>query len=422
MIIEIMDPIYGLLKINDIERDIVDTPEFQRLRRIKQLSSAFLVYPAANHTRFEHSLGAMHMAAVIGAELKDKGYIGDDDVQLLRIGGLLHDAGHGPFSHLFEDIISKKYGSNHEDITQRVIAETSIGESLKKHGYDPREISELARGMGKYKPFMRAVIAGPLSADLMDYIQRDSYYTGALFGRVNVNKIIDSMHVYEDQLSIEKDAVSAFEGMTIARYEMFKEVYFHKTARGADSMLMRAIDIADSVLGFADPKDLSAYLQLTDDFLIQKILMSEQNEIEPAKELVRDYLSRRLVKLVYEASFIGRDAFFEKLLNHQNLRNQLASEIEERAGAKQGSVFIDLPTVPSVPKTFQREELRDIYLISKGETVTAKGLSINDLPVLENIMGYYNILRIYSRKDVKQDVEKVVNEMFGEGAYGKISV
>lgn len=417
-----MDPIYGLLKLNDIEKDIIDTPEFQRLRRIKQLSSAYLVYPAANHTRFEHSLGAMHMAGVIGAELKDKGYIGDDEVQLLKIGGLLHDAGHGPFSHLFEDVVSKKYGSNHEDITQRVIAETGIGEALKKHGYDPRDISELARGMGNYKPFMRAIIAGPLSADLMDYIQRDSYYTGALFGRVNVSKIVDSMHVYDEQLAIEKDAVSAFEGMTIARYEMFKEVYFHKTARGADSMLREAIDIADSTLGFADPKDLSSYLQLTDDYLIQKILMSQQSEVEPARELIRDYLSRRLVKLVYEASFIGRDAFFEKLLNHQNLRKELASEIEEKANAKPGSVFIDLPTVPSVPKTFEREELRDIYIITKGETVAAKGLSINDFPVLQNIMGYYNILRIYSRNEVKREVEKVVNEMFGEGAYGKISV
>jgi len=417
-----MDPIYGLLKLNDIEKDIVDTPEFQRLRRIKQLSSANLVYPAANHTRFEHSLGAMYMAGIIGTELKNKGYIGEEEVQLLRIGGLLHDVGHGPFSHLFEDIVSKKYGVNHEDITQRVITETSIAEALKKHGYDPSEISELARGMGNYKPFMKAIIAGPLSSDLMDYIQRDSYYTGALFGRVNVYKIVDSMHVYDEQLAIEKDAVSAFEGMTIARYEMFKEVYFHKTARAADSMLREAIEIADSVLGFGDPKDLASYLQLTDDYLIQKILMSQQSEVEPAKELVRDYLSRRLVKLVYEASFIGRDAFFEKLLNHQHVRKELASEIEKRANARPGSVFIDLPTVPSVPKTFQREELKNIYVITKGETLAAKQLSINDLPVLQNIMGYYNILRIYSRNEVKMEVEKVVKEMFGEGAYGKISV
>jgi HD superfamily phosphohydrolase len=419
MIIEIMDPIYGLLKLNDVEREIIDTAEFQRLRRIKQLSSANFVYPSANHTRFEHSLGAMHLAGVMGEVLTNKGYISSDEIQKLRLAGLLHDVGHGPFSHLFEDAVSKKYKTNHEEIGRRIITESSISDVIKKYGYDPVEVAQLANGIYPNNPFMNAIIAGPLSADLMDYIQRDSYYTGAIYGRVNVMKIINSMHVYNNQLCIEKDAVSAFEGMTIARYEMFKEVYFHKTSRAADVMLRHAIELYDNITSFADPKDLKHYIELTDDILIATILKSEEKEAQNARNFVKDYLTRNLLKLVYEESFIGKDAFLEKLFNQEILRERLITQIEEKASIPHGNIFIDLPTVPSVPRSFDREELKNILIMTKEGI---REMSIRDIPVIESIQGYYNIMRIYSRKEYREAAEKAIKETFGSGYYAKISV
>ncbi len=419
MIIEIMDPIYGLLKLNDMEREIIDTAEFQRLRRIKQLSSANFVYPSANHTRFEHSLGAMHLAGIMGEVLTNKGYISSDEIQKLRVAGLLHDVGHGPFSHLFEDAVSKKYKTNHEEIGRRIITESAISDVIKKYGYDPVEVAQLANGIYPNKPFMNAIVAGPLSADLMDYIQRDSYYTGAIYGRVNVTKIINSMHVYTNQLSIEKDAVSAFEGMTIARYEMFKEVYFHKTSRAADVMLRHAIELYDSITGFADPKDLKNYIELTDDMLIVTILKSEEKEAQNARNFVKDYLARNLLKLVYEESFIGKDAFLEKLFNQEILRERLITQIEEKASIPHGNIFIDLPTVPSVPRSFDREDLKNILIMTKEGI---REMSITDIPVIESIQGYYNIMRIYSRKEYREAAEKTIKEIFGSGYYAKISV
>ncbi|NAY82117.1 MAG: HD domain-containing protein [Thaumarchaeota archaeon] len=419
MIIEIMDPIYGLLKLNDVEREIIDTAEFQRLRRIKQLSSANFVYPSANHTRFEHSLGAMHLAGVMGEVLTNKGYISSDEIQKLRLAGLLHDVGHGPFSHLFEDAVSKKYKTNHEEIGRRIITESAISDVIKKYGYDPVEVAQLANGIYPNNPFMNAIIAGPLSADLMDYIQRDSYYTGAIYGRVNVMKIINSMHVYNNQLCIEKDAVSAFEGMTIARYEMFKEVYFHKTSRAADVMLRHAIELYDNITSFADPKDLKHYIELTDDILIATILKSEEKEAQNARNFVKDYLTRNLLKLVYEESFIGKDAFLEKLFNQEILRERLITQIEEKASIPHGNIFIDLPTVPSVPRSFDREELKNILIMTKEGI---REMSIRDIPVIESIQGYYNIMRIYSRKEYREAAEKAIKETFGSGYYAKISV
>lgn len=419
MIIEIMDPIYGLLKLNDVEREIIDTAEFQRLRRIKQLSSANFVYPSANHTRFEHSLGAMHLAGVMGEVLTNKGYTSSDEIQKLRLAGLLHDVGHGPFSHLFEDAVSKKYKTNHEEIGRRIITESAISDVIKKYGYDPVEVAQLANGIYPNKPFMNAIVAGPLSADLMDYIQRDSYYTGAIYGRVNVMKIINSMHVYTNQLSIEKDAVSAFEGMTIARYEMFKEVYFHKTSRAADVMLRHAIELYDSITGFADPKDLKNYTELTDDMLVITILKSGEKEAQNARNFVKDYLTRNLLKLVYEESFIGKDAFLEKLFNQEILRERLIAQIEEKASIPHGNIFIDLPTVPSVPRSFDREDLKNILIMTKEGI---REMSITDIPVIESIQGYYNIMRIYSRKEYREGAEKTIKEIFGSGYYAKISV
>jgi HD superfamily phosphohydrolase len=419
MIIEIMDPIYGLLKLNDLEREIIDTAEFQRLRRIKQLSSANFVYPSANHTRFEHSLGAMHLAGIMGEVLTNKGYISSDEIQKLRLAGLLHDVGHGPFSHLFEDAVSKKYKTNHEEVGRRIITESAISDVIKKYGYDPVEVAQLANGIYPNNPFMNAIIAGPLSADLMDYIQRDSYYTGAIYGRVNVMKIINSMHVYNNQLCIEKDAVSAFEGMTIARYEMFKEVYFHKTSRAADVMLRHAIELYDNITSFADPKDLKHYIELTDDMLIATILKSEEKEAQNARNFVKDYLTRNLLKLVYEESFIGKDAFLEKLFNQEILRERLITQIEEKASIPHGNIFIDLPTVPSVPRSFDREELKNILIMTKEGI---REMSIRDIPVIESIQGYYNIMRIYSRKEYREAAEKAIKETFGSGYYAKISV
>ena len=133
--LEITDPIHDFIRLNSTEQKIIDTPVFQRLRRIKQLSGAHLTYPGAQHTRFEHSLGVMHIASMAGHALNEKGIISVNDIQDLRFAGLLHDIGHGPFSHLFEELLQKKKHS-HEDVGKEIILKTAIGDLISKAGYD----------------------------------------------------------------------------------------------------------------------------------------------------------------------------------------------------------------------------------------------------------------------------------------------
>ena len=132
--LDIIDPIHDFIRVYDYELPIIDNPLFQRLRRIRQLSGAHLIYPAAQHSRFEHSLGVMHIASQAGFALNEKGYLNSDDIQVLRLAGLLHDIGHGPFSHLFEEIIQGKKIS-HEDYGKKIILNSEIGDVLTKTGF-----------------------------------------------------------------------------------------------------------------------------------------------------------------------------------------------------------------------------------------------------------------------------------------------
>jgi len=235
---EIRDPIHGYIKITEVERQLIDSVFIQRLRRIHQLAGAYLVYPGGVHTRFEHVLGTMHVAGLTCRSLADKGWLKDDDVQELRLAGLLHDVGHGPFSHLFEEVLTEKTDLSHEDLSQRIVTESSIGDILRRNGRRPSKISTLCVGKSKGPAFMNQVIAGGLSADMMDYLLRDTYFTGVEYGKVDIQRVVDSLDVSADgHLMLERAALYAFEALLIARYEMFKAVYFHRTVRAAELML-----------------------------------------------------------------------------------------------------------------------------------------------------------------------------------------
>ncbi|MGA1974155.1 MAG: HD domain-containing protein [Conexivisphaerales archaeon] len=424
--IEIRDPIHGFVKVRPAEIEVVDTSFFQRLRRIRQLSCAYMAYPGANHTRFEHSLGTMHIAGLTAAILIDKGYLDEDGASRLRVAGLLHDVGHGPFSHLFEELLHAKTGITHEDMSSRIVAETEVGEALAKGGFDRRKMASLAVGREPGgRRFMNEVVAGTLSADLMDYLIRDSYYTGAGFGRVDINRIIDSFEVVDNHLAIESDAVHSFEALTVARYEMFKAVYFHKTCRAAEAMVLRAMQLVDDELGLTDMRDLSRYAQLDDEGVIYRILsLKEGTGAKKARELVTDFRERRLPKCVYEKMVIRRDGFVEKLLSKASVRADVVEEIANLAGVNPENVYVDVPTTPSVPFTSEREKFTELTIVSRGgPTMKKTKFSLAEIPAVAAISGFMDILRIYTTAKNRSKVEAAASKVLGESGYTtKISV
>src|ERR687895_1221757 len=239
---EITDPVHQYIRFSDVERELVDTPIFQRLRRIRQLAGAHLVYPSAQHSRFEHSLGTMHIAGYAGENLLKKGFIGNEDnIQQLRLAALLHDVGHGPFSHLFEEVLMERHNVNHEEMGKQIISRSEISDILGKHGYNSSDICKLSFGQSNIQ-FFNEIISGALSADMMDYLPRDGLFTGVEYGKIDYHRLISSFEVTTDgDLAISRSALYSLESMLISRYEMYKAVYFHKTVRSAEVMLLRSM-------------------------------------------------------------------------------------------------------------------------------------------------------------------------------------
>ncbi|HEY6588851.1 MAG TPA: HD domain-containing protein [Nitrososphaeraceae archaeon] len=404
---EITDPIHKYIPITDLEKKLIDTEFFQRLRKIRQLAGAHLVYPSAQHTRFEHSIGAMHLAGLAAESLLNKGYITcKEDVESLRIAALLHDIGHGPFSHLFEEVLREKKSNkiNHEIIGKRIIKETIIIDILEKYGYDGDYVCKLSFGESQ-KMFYDEIIAGSLSVDIMDYLPRDSFFTGAEYGKVDYHRLISSLEVLSNgHLGIDKSAINSLESMLISRYQMFKAVYFHKTVRAGEVMLLHSLISADKQLNFSN-FTIEEYLDYTDDKTIDIICSLKENKF--ASELALDYKKRNLFKCVYEKFLQNKHNAFDKGLAGKYIRDFLGG-IKEYLDIDESLIFIDISQAPSMPLTPSKKELNSIMLVDKDlefETPTS------DIPLIDSIAGFLDMIRIYTPQRNREKLEKVLKNI-----------
>jgi uncharacterized protein len=415
---EIRDPVHGYVGMSGPERDIIDTSFLQRLRRVHQLAGSYLVYPGAVHTRFEHVVGTMHTAGQIGASLSATSLVAEEPVEELRMASLLHDVGHGPFSHMFEEVLAERGRMTHEDISQRIVVETQVADVLKKHGHNPKKMSELAVGKRNTgEPFMNEVIAGGMSADMMDYLRRDSYFTGVQYGRVDAERVVGSMHVAGGHLAIDDAALQAFEALLIARYEMFKAVYFHRTVRAAELMLVSSMKLADDELMLTDLSDLDGYIELTDEIVLQRLttINPSRNELRQAKRLALDFRDRKLVKCVFERLVQRRDKAVGRILGNRRVREQVRSEIASVAQIDPIDIYIDVPTTPSIPYTSSREALTSVRLMkSVAGKKTLRQIPLSDLPLVGSIAGYMDIIRVYTTQTARDQVARAANRVLGD--------
>lgn len=405
--LDIIDPIHDFVRVRNQELQIVDNPIFQRLRRIRQLSGAHLVYPGAQHTRFEHSLGTMHIASQAASVLKEKGYLNQDDIEDVRIAALLHDIGHGPFSHLFEEVLHEKKIS-HEDYGLKIILSTEIGDTLSSSGFDKKFIADLAFGNSK-KQFMNEIVSGALSADMMDYLLRDGYFTGAEHAKVDHKRITQSFDVHKMRLALEKSALYSFESLMHSRYQMFKAVYFHKTVRAAEVMLLESIKQADSELDFTSNK-IDDYVRLTDEFVLSQIISISSNkpELKRARKFAEDYQDRRLLKCVYERIFTSKTRL-EKI-HTQDIKKRLA----QKSKIDESEIFVDTSVTPSIPLAPSKKESQSIILTTPDEKTTkAQEIPISNLPLVDAMSGFMNILRVYTITKNRNKVEIAAQSIFG---------
>ncbi len=306
------DPVYGFISIPyDIVFDIIEHPYFQRLRRIQQLGLSSLVYPGATHSRFHHSLGAMHLMYKSLEVLKSKGqHITEEESKAAVLAILMHDLGHGPFSHALEGIIVK--GIHHEHISMLLmqqlreqfgeIIETAIQIFTNQHP----------------KKFLHQLVSGQLDMDRMDYLNRDSFYTGVSEGVIGYDRIINMLDVHDGNIVVEEKGIYSIEKFLVARRLMYWQVYLHKTSLVADLMLKNAVSRARKIgvahhavsenLSFflsneIKEEDFSQHLNkftsLDDNDILQALKTWMNNDDRILKTLASSIINRTLFKIEF---------------------------------------------------------------------------------------------------------------------------
>ena len=253
------DPIYGFITIpNTLIFDLIAHPYFQRLRRITQMGMSYLVYPGAHHTRFHHALGCMHLMRKAIQVLRFKGVeIDDKEEEGLLIAILLHDIGHGPFSHAMEHSIVN--GIHHEEISLRFM-------EVLNQSFNGSLTLAIQIFKGTYpKKFMNQLISGQLDIDRADYLKRDSFFTGVAEGNINSERIITMLNVYNGELVVEEKGIYSIEKFLVARRLMYWQVYLHKTSLAAEQLLIRVLkrakELIDSGITLEASSALSFFLE-----------------------------------------------------------------------------------------------------------------------------------------------------------------
>jgi hypothetical protein len=290
----IQDPVHGNIIVDGIYLETIDRPEMQRLRSIKQLGLGYLVFPGANHTRFEHCLGAYHLSGRMANAIK----LDKEDSDAVRMAGLLHDVCHPPFSHCLESLMEEATGLDHMELARYLITGKvrnhkvvdddlfdgirPIGEEIARYGIDADEVCDLIAYpvsnpdnldsfLGKHeyfpsKDYAHQIIHGPVDADQMDYLMRDAHYTGITHGTIDCDRLINTMKVHNDRIVLRRGGKTAAEGLMVSRSLMYTSVYYHETTRIAEKMLKKAVADCGA--------DLSDLYLWTDSDLIQTVVGS----------------------------------------------------------------------------------------------------------------------------------------------------
>ena len=418
---EIKDPVHGYVYITKAEKEIIDSYPMQRLRRLRQLAGSEYVYPGANHTRFEHCVGVMYLAGKVMENPNVSRMVTDEEMDMTRIAGLMHDVGHGPFSHVFEQLLIKDLDKTHEDITSWIIEKGELSDKIAKMGYKPEEVGKLAVGKlhKSGKAFLDQIISSAVDVDKQDFIVRDTFHTGAEYGFIDVFRLIHALDVLGEDLAVEKGALSALEAFMIARIESFKSIYFHRVGRAAQIMLAMAMEKADEELGLTAFKTPEEYLAM-DDYTVWAALKT----CKASKSIIDDLEKRHMLKCAYERTFYEKDAMVSNIFGREVYRRQMQSEIANEAGVETEAVMIDVPTVPSVPYHHAvLMESMEIPVFSRSQVGKKTPYRLSDISkIIENLKGFINILRVYTNAADRIKVERATAKILGRiPATAKIS-
>lgn len=382
----IKDPVHGYIAVPEELIPLLDTSFVQRLRHIRQLGFSYLVYPGANHTRFEHSLGTMHLASIVCSQLE----LSKDDTLTVLTAALLHDIGHGPYSHASEKLMKIHGDFSHDEIAA-LLEEEPIKKILEENSVDTHAVAKIVSGNHP----LAQIIHGDLDVDRMDYLLRDAHYTGVPYGMVDAERLIHSLAYAGNELVLNESGLSAAESLLIARTLMGPSVYYHHVGRIAESMFLLA---AESHFAAA-PNDMKIFMRM-DDVSATSLLQNSPSKI-----------TRGLMKKIWERNLYKRCVYVNReLVDAERLTQMTYEELEharkeiaETAGVFKEEVLLDIPHL--------RHEIKiQVQVKNRHELVSFEEI----MPILKMMndtrQGQWR-LGVYAPKEHREKVAEAAREV-----------
>jgi HD superfamily phosphohydrolase len=410
----IRDPLWDTIRLDATAVRIVDTPEFQRLRYIRQLGFTHLVYPGATHTRFDHALGVYHLSVTALRHLRERGGAPPEvweGEELIPYAALLHDIGHYPFSHALEELETEPPPSHHEDVAHRFFAATQLRDALAPLGLGaPERLHELIRGKSEIP--LRGLVSGSLDLDKMEYLKRDARFCGVPYGEVDVSRLLQGLEILRDpatgryEVGVHEKAIASLESLLFAKYQMFRNVYWHHAVRAATALYKRIVE--ESVrAGLVAPDEL---VGPTDEELLHLVSRrAHEDDSEVAERIATRWMpalrQRKLPKRALEltaADLAGRQVE-DWAVGDSPWKRAVEDDLAAELALEPGEVVIDFPAKPQM---FQLDLLveRRGGLVQRLDVEGLEGLL--DLPrVAQELYSTARVLRVFTfeRREVSAD-------------------
>jgi HD superfamily phosphohydrolase len=428
----VRDPLWNTIRLDPAAVRIIDTPEFQRLRLIRQLGLAYLVYPGATHTRFDHALGVYHLARWAMGLLADRGELaGIDpiDCKLAPYAALLHDVGHYPFSHALEELGEELIPADHEALAERFLRADGIGAALREMAPDaPDRLAALIRGESPSP--LQGLVSGSLDLDKIEYLRRDARFCGVPYGEVDVDRLLHALTLLDDpvtgrtEVGIHEKGLSALESLLFSKYQMFRNVYWHHAVRAATALYKRLVQ--DALRG--DVISADALVGQSDERLLTILELRAEERDHPAARRVaerwipavrRRLLPKRALEVPGEAirglpgeGWIATDA---------GLRDALEARLAAELGMGVGCVLIDYPEKPRMMGL-------DLLMLRRSgvvERLTESGTAgLMDLPRVSDELYYTaRAFRVFTteRREVPADRVLPILELSADAARARLA-
>ncbi len=399
------DPVWNNIRVDELTLKLVDTEVFQRLRYVRQLGWTYLVYPGATHSRFEHALGTHHLSrrtlALLG-EAEDSASIGEIDQAIVRSAALLHDVGHYPFSHALEEIGAL----HHEDVARPLITEGSVASLLSSHlGKDaPFKIFDLIRGRSENP--LQGLISGSLDLDKIEYLKRDAFMCGVPYGEIDVDRLTNSLVLVDDPetgrraLGVQEKALSALESLLFAKYQMYRNVYWHHAVRSATAMYKRLVE--DAVK--AEVVDVQSLARHTDEGLMHTL---ESDRPTPLLVALKE---RKLYKRAAEwpAAELDDDVV-EWIATDRKRVAEAEDSLAKEFGLAPGELLLDYP----VKTQMLGLDIPVLRRSGKVERLTGEGwIGTINLPSLsEELYKSARWLRVFTAKRASLEPRRLLDAL-----------